>query len=60
MYHQMYNSKEWILKEEGKAAHSILACLTDVHEPLLTQMLATQYPTLVPRVLATHNEKRWS
>lgn len=26
----MYNSKEWILKEEGKAAHSILACLTDV------------------------------
>ena len=32
---------------------------TDVHEPLLTQMLASQYPTLAPTVLAVHEEQRW-
>ena len=32
---------------------------TDVHEPLLTQMLASQYPTLTPPVLAVHEERRW-
>ena len=33
--------------------------VTDVHEPLLTQMLANQYPTLAPPVLAVHEEQRW-
>jgi hypothetical protein len=32
---------------------------TDVHEPLLTQMLAAQFPPLVPQVLAVHKEHRW-
>lgn len=32
---------------------------TDVHEPLLTQMLARHYPTLVPIVLAVHEEHHW-
>ena len=32
---------------------------TDVHEPLLTQMIASQYPTLAPPVLAVHEERRW-
>ncbi len=32
---------------------------TDVHEPLLTKMLASQYLTLAPPVLAVHEEKRW-
>jgi Phosphotransferase enzyme family len=31
----------------------------DVHEPLLTEWLATQYATLVPAVLAVHEEQRW-
>ena len=31
----------------------------DVHEPLLTQMVAAQFPTLVPQVLAVHEENRW-
>jgi Phosphotransferase enzyme family len=32
---------------------------TDVHEPLLTQMLSIHFATLVPRVLAVHKERRW-
>ena len=32
---------------------------TDVHEPLLTQMIASQYPILTPSVLAVHEEQRW-
>jgi hypothetical protein len=31
----------------------------DVHEPLLTQWLSAQYSTLVPQVLAVHEEQRW-
>ena len=33
--------------------------VTDVHEPLLTQMLASQYPMLAPPVVAVHKERRW-
>lgn len=33
--------------------------LADVHEPLLTQWLSIHYPTLVPQVLAVHEEQRW-
>ncbi len=32
---------------------------SDVHEPLLTQLIASQYPTLAPPVLAVHEGKRW-
>ncbi len=32
---------------------------TDVHEPLLTQMIASQYISLAPHVLAVHQERRW-
>ncbi len=32
---------------------------TDVHEPLLTRMIASQYASLAPSVLAVHEERRW-
>ena len=31
----------------------------DVQEPLLTQMLAAQFPSFMPQVLAVHEEHRW-
>jgi Phosphotransferase enzyme family len=32
---------------------------TDVHEAFLVQMIAEQFPTLVPQVLAIHDEQQW-